>query len=606
MKKLVTGEGFNPSLPQSFSMEIALVLGLLIVALALFATEKLPVDIVTLLLLVTLVLSGVLTVPEAFSGFSDPIIVVLASIFVIGGAMRETGLLEMIGARLLRVVSAHPARLLPAMMTSVAAISAFMNNTTVTAMFAGPLTGLAKRAGISPSKILMPLAFASILGGTCTLIGTSTNVAVSGYIARHGLAPVGLFEITPIGLVIVAVGLLYMTFFGERLLPDRAAEDAVDDYNIREYLSEIVVLEGSPLAGQNALDSDLSILHFQVLKVIRSGAEFRPDPRDVLRVGDVVIVAGKVENLVKVSRIEGIELHSAVAFAEQDLEPGDTRVAEVLVTPLSKLGGRTLRETDFRHRYGLAVLALYRRGQALHEALGNITLRTGDLLLVQGSQDRLEALQHSLDLAVLEQVREAPGGSRRGWIVLAAFLAAVALSGINLVPLPVAVLCAALVIVLFKCLPMDQIYQSIDFRLLVLIGGMTAFGVAMEKTGAAALLADWTIHLMSPLGAHGVLGGFFILTVILTQPMSNAAAALVVLPVALKAAAQLGLNERTFAIAIMLAASVSLVTPFEPSCVIVYGPGKYRFNDFLKVGGLLTLLLLMVLLVLIPMFWPLV
>ena len=587
------------------TFQIALVLALLVTAVALFATERISVDIITFMLLITLVVSGILTPQEAFEGFSNDIIIILGSIFVISGALQETGVLDVLGARMMKLAGTNPSRLLLLLMSTTAGISAFMNNTTVTAMFVPPTVGIARRMSLSPSRLLMPLAFASILGGTCTLIGTSANVAVSGYIKNSGMAELGMFEITPIGLVIVVVGIAYMMLVGRHLLPDHREASLTANYAMREYVSEIIVLPDSPLIGQKSYDSDLSVLEFQILKIIRGADELLPGRNVRLAEGDTLLVEGKADTLMKVKKIEGIEIKPEFALGDLDLQTGQMRIAEVLLTPQSELHGRTLKEANFRQYYGLTVLAIYRHGQSLREQVSDTVLRVGDLLLVQGEDARIAALRAQPGLSLLGEVSEPLYHPRKGLLTILVFGAAVILGGLELVPLSIAFLSAAVLTILMRCISVERAYEFIDWRLLVLIGGMTAFGSAMVKTGAAAYVATLIVQGFAPLGILAILGGFFLLTTALTQAMSNAAAALVMLPVAISSAQQLGANERTFAIGIMLAASASFVTPFEPSCILVYGPGKYRFFDFVKVGLGLTLVLTITILTLIQLFWPL-
>lgn len=585
--------------------EIAYVLGLLVVAVVLFATEKVSVDITTLLLLIGLTASGLLTPEEAFRGFSNDIIIILGSIFVISGALQETGVLDVVGQRLLKVASNSANRLLLLVMGAASAVSGFMNNTTVTAMLQPPVIGIARRASISPSKLLMPLAFGSILGGTCTLIGTSTNVAVSGYIKEAGLTPVGLFETTPVGIVLVVVGLAYMLFVGQKLLPTHNDAGLTADYSIREYLSEIIVLQNSPLVGQGSFESDLSILEFRILKIIREDRHLLPSSRILIEAGDTLLVEGKVADLMKVKKIEGIEIKPEAELGDLALQSSAFRVAEVLIAPQSELVGRTLKESNFRQFYGLTVLAIYRHGQSLRDQVGSTTLRVGDLLLVQGPAERIEGLRQHPGLSILEEVAQPLYHPRRGLLTVGVFLAAVIAGGFGWLPLSIAFLCAAVIAILARCITVERAYEFIDWRLLILIGGMTAFGIAMDKTGAAKFLAELIVGGLQPLGIMAVLVGFFVLTIVLTQPMSNAAAALVVLPVAMQTATLLGADPRTFAIGIMLAASVSFITPFEPSCILVYGPGKYRFADFVKVGAGMTFVLTIVVIIMLPLLWPL-
>jgi di/tricarboxylate transporter len=586
-------------------MQIAIVLGLLLLAIVLFAMESISVDIITMLLLITLVVTGVLTPIEAFAGFSDDIIIILGSIFVISGALQRTGIVDALGARLSMIAGNNANRLLLTIMTTVSGISAFMNNTTTTAIFVPAVMGVAKRARVSPSKLMMPLAYASVLGGTCTLIGTSTNVAVSGYIVKSGMEPLGLFEFTPIGLIIVGVGIAYMAIIGKRLLPDHKEEALAEEYAIREYMTEVIVVPNSHLIGQKIFESDLAKLEFRILAVIRGEKKLLPFAQMNIEKDDILLVEGKIEDLMKIKDTAGIEIKPEVSMRDLDIPNENITIAEVMVTPRSDLIDRTLKETNFRLRYGLVALAIYRHGHSLREKVGRIKLRMGDLLLVQGPTDRLEALRRDPNLWVLEEFNPSLYRRKNGLFTILFFVSAIIVGGLGWLPLSIAFLAAAVLTVLSRSITVEEAYEFIDWRLIILIAGMTAFGVAMQKTGAAEFLAKWIVFYLEPYGVTVIMAGFFILTIILTQPMSNAAAALVVLPIALNTAERLGVNQRTFAIAIMLAASISFIAPFEPSSILVYGPGKYKFMDFVKTGMGLTLILLVVVLFLIPLFWPL-
>ncbi|MGC1479132.1 MAG: SLC13 family permease [Chthoniobacterales bacterium] len=584
-------------------LEIAIVLGLLAAGVILFSLEKYSVDVITLLLLLGLLLTGILTPAEAFAGFSSDILIILASIFVISGALQETGVLDTASDWLARFAGNSPRRLFAAIMILPAGLSGFMNNTTVTAMFVPPVVGLARRAKMSPSRLLMPLAFASILGGTCTLIGTSTNVAVSGYIQKIGLEPVGLFEITPIGLIITGIGLTFLFVTRSSLIPDRSGQELTDDYDLRAYLSEVTVLPDSPLIGQMPLESDLGLLEFRILRSTRNDTPLDAHSAPPIAAEDILLIEGSARNLLKIQTIEG------VAFVGQrslrTISSTNSRVVEAVVPPRSKLVGQTLEEAAFRPQFGTVVLAIYRRGRSISETLPATRIVSGDVLLLQGPNERIDALRDADQLSILGELSAAPSDRRSGLIALGAFAMAILAAAFGWTALPTAFLAAALVVVLARCITIEKAYTIIDWRLLILIGGMTAFGTAMQTSGTAALLAQGVLATLSPLGILAVLAGFFVLTILLTQPMSNAAAALVVLPVALEAAQAIGANERTFAIAVMLAASISFITPFEPSCVLVYGPGKYRFGDFVRAGGWLTVILAVVVITLIPVFWPL-
>ncbi len=588
-------------------MEAWIVIGLLVVAVVAFATEKISVDLVTLGLLCVLVLSGILRVDQAFGGFGDRVIILLAAIFVIGAALRETGVLDALGGTLAACLGGRPIWLMAVLMTVVAGVSAFMNNTTVTAVFVGPVIGLARKVKIPPSRLLMPLAFASILGGTCTLIGTSTNVAVSGAMTKLGMQPLGMFEFTQIGIVTVVVGILYMAFIGSKMVPERDGADGRANDMMRQYLAEVVILPNSPLIGQKAFDSDFSALEFQVMKLRREGVMLDANPHELFVEGDIVLVAGKVENLIKVKKIEGIDILEDVALRSAGVNTKNAQVAEVVLTPRSGFVGQSMRESNFRQRTGLSVMALMRGDAPLLHHMGDEKLQAGDLLLLQGPAERFRAFEEAGEMVLISQHQFSVETRRKGFILLAAFVLAVAVSSIwpAYVPETIAFVMVALMAVFMRCIKLETAYGNIDWRLLILIGGMMAFGEAMKASGAAEMIAEAVTSVMAPFGVFGVFAGFCVLTVVLTQPMSNAAAALVVLPVALEAAATMDASQRAFAIGVMLSASVSVLTPFEPSCILVYGPGKYRFSDFIKVGGGMTLAMLIVVMAMVPLIWPL-
>ena len=621
--------------------DIGIVLGLLVVAVGLFATRALPVDLVTIFLLLALVLTGILEPTEAFAGFSSQIIIILGSIFVINGALLEGRVIDLLSAWLLRVAGGSVNKLQLTTMSVVGGLSGFMNNTAVTSLFIGPTMSIARKLKISPSKLLMPVCFASILGGTCTLIGTSTNVAVSGELAKQYKTdvdewkanggtdwngdgtidsddylqyaeannlkiykPLGLFEITPVGLLIMGVGIAYLMFFGRRLLPDYPDESLAEGFNIREYHSEIVVMPGSRLIGQRVFESSLAEMEFRIVKVLRKKRSFVPNTRSVIEEGDVLLVSGSMEDLMAVKDASGIEIHAETKLEDEALQTDDVKIAELLITPKSTLIRRTLKEANFRQRFGLAVLAIYRHGQSLGRKLGVIRLRAGDLLLVQGSEERLLSLEHGTNLLRLDAT-EAPSSDRRqkGFRALAFFAVAVIAGGLGLAPLPICFLSAAALTVATRCITMQKVYEVIDWRVLIVIGGMTAFGAAMRESGTAEWLAV-VIQSVSE-NPRTVLAGFILLTMLLTQTMSNAAAALVVLPVAMQTAGTLGVSGQTFAIAVMLGASSSFIAPFEPACILVSGPGKYRFTDYLKAGLGLTLIMGFLVWLMVPLVWGL-
>jgi di/tricarboxylate transporter len=602
---------------------IAITLILLLVALVLFASEKLPVDVIGIILVIGLVMTGVLTVQEGLSGFGDNVIIIIGGLFILTGGLIKTGLVDLIGRRLYRIAGDNEF-LLTALIMTVAAISAsVLKNTTTTAMFVPVVIGLASRAKIPPSKLLMPLAFGAILGGSCTLIGTSTNLAVSSALARYTadpnitetvknqLVPFSMFELTPVGIIMVAVGLIYMLFVGRKLLPARGGEDSLtEQYNIREYISELLVLDNSHLVGKTLGEANINLeLDLTVLGIIRGGVQrIAPRPHERIEAGDLLIVEGKLADILNIKSEAGLEIKPDFKLNDRVLEGGSVELFEIMVMRDSSLVGRTLKTSRFRQKYDLTVLAINRHGENFLEKMSSVNLKFGDVLLVQGNLKSIEPHVSDGEVMVLDDVSSGSMRTEKRKWAIAAFGLFLALSLSKIVtgyeiPLAIAVLLGVLLLLATKTLRHSELYSLIDFRLLVLIACMMSFGIAMEKTGTDKYLAGLIVQYFEQYGALAVLAGFFVLTVALTQPMSNQAAALVVLPVAVKTAMALGLNPRTFAIAITYAASFSFITPLEPACVLVYTPGRYKFMDFVRIGSILTILVFIVAIFLVPVFW---
>lgn len=591
-------------------MEIGLVIGLLALAIVLFATEKISVDIVTIFLLIILVLTGIITTKEAFAAFSSDFIIMLASIFVITAAIERSGVMDLLSEYISRTKTAQALGVVFWMMPFTAFLSAFMNNTSLTALLIPPLLSIAKRSGVSASKLLMPMAFANIVGGTCTIIGTSTNIAVNGYLAEHGFDTLNLFDIAPIGLVMLACFMVYMLTIGRLLLPDRVTEKLTDSFKVREYMSEVKVLENSILIGQNVFHSTLANTGFSILGIIRGNRKFYPGRNSTFKEDDLVLVKGNIESLISLKAKNGIDIMADTleVFYDEDEESVNhdpIRLVEVLIPGNSELVGKTVKSSDFRNRYGLVVVAIHRAGKRFSQKIGSTTLQVGDVLLVQGPAEKISDFHDQQNLVFLKEQALNPSRVKKGFMAIGLFIVAILLSSFDILSLEIAFLSAALGTVLLNITTPEEAYHHINWKMLVLIAGMSAFATAMTNSGADVFISQHFISLFDGLGPMGIMAGFMIITVLLTQPMSNAAAALVVLPVAMTTAQSMNVNPVTFAVAIMLSASISIITPFEPSCILIYAPGKYRFFDFIKVGGLLTLILMAVIFFMVPMFWPL-
>ena len=587
--------------------QVAIVLALLVVALVLFSTERIPIEVVAILLVMALVLTNTLTAGEAFAGFGNDIVITIAGLFILTGGLARTGVIDLVGRRLHRTAGDSEFRIVALIMFAAAFCAAVMKNTTTTAMFLPVVLGIAARRNMSPSKLLMPLAFGAILGGTCTLIGTSTNLAVSGALPRYGIQPFTMFELTRVGVIIVGVGMVYMLLVGRRLLPRRkSAESLTEQYHVRQYMTEVIVLDDSPLISKSLAEARIGDeLDLTVLGILRGEqSRIAPNPMERIRADDLLLVQGRVEYILKVKAEAGIEIKSDFELNDSFLESKDTELFEAMVPRGSDFIGRTLKRLDLRKRYGVVILAIDRHGVDLLSKISRVRLRFGDVLLIQANREQVERLAADGQILLLEEISEKQARpEKRRWALLA-FVVFLFFSLTHLVPLPIAVLLGVMILLASQSLRMSEIYEIIDWRLLILIACMISFGVAMEKTRADQYLADLIVRGTGQYGPVAVLAGFFLMTVALTQPMSNQAAALVMLPIAVKTALALGLNPRTFAVTVTYAASCSFLTPLEPACVLVYTPGHYRFLDFVKVGSILTVAVFAIVVWLVPVFWP--
>ena len=589
--------------------QIVIVLSLLFVALVLFAIERIPIEIVSIMLVMALVLTNTLTVTEAFAGFGNDISITIAGLFILTGGLAKTGVVDVVGRRLHRLAGDSEFRITALIMVAAALCAAVMKNTTTTAMFLPVVLGIAARRHISPSKLLIPLAFGAILGGTCTLIGTSTNLAVSGALQRYVMQPFSMFELCKVGVPIVGVGMLYMLLLGLRLLPRReSAKSLTEQYHVRQYMTEVIVLDDSPLIGKTLAEARISDeMDLTVLGILRGAKQYRvaPHSHEQIKADDLLLVQGRVEDILRVKSEAGIEIKPDFTLSDAQLEGADVELFEAMVPKGSHFIGRSLKRLQFQRRYELVVLAINRHGVNLLSKLSTVKIRFGDVLLIQGNRVQVENLAADDQILLLEEISERQARpAKRRWALLA-FGVFLFFSVTHLVPLPIAVLFGVLILLGSRSLRTVEIYEMIEWRLIILIACMISFGLAMEKSGADQYLADLIIRGTGHYGPTAVLAGFFIMTVALTQPMSNQAAALVMLPIATKSALALGLNPRTFAVAVTYAASCSFLTPLEPACVLVYTPGRYRFFDFVKVGSILTIVVFVIVMWLVPIFWPL-
>jgi di/tricarboxylate transporter len=452
----------------------------------------------------------------------------------------------------------------------------------------------------------MPLAFASVLAGSITLISTSTNIIASSLLTKYGLAPIGMFELTLVGVPIAIVGVLYMLIVGRHLVPDRIPTKDTEDFTVHLYVTELLILPESPLSEktleQAALGRDLDL---KVLKILRDEPPHpKPQADTTLKEGDILLVEGERENVLQVKEMSGIEIRADVEFSNPNQQPGKVSLTEVILTPGSPLVGRTLQGLRFREAYELQVLAINRHGETLKHKMSHIRLATGDVLVVQGDRAQIAALGKRGIFRVLSTIDEKKPNGKRAPTAIAIFVGALAAATFGLVSLPVAALLGTLLVFVTRCITPEEAYSRINWRVLILIASMLGLGEAMEATGTAQYLAGLVTQLVGNSSPIVILTGFFVMAVLLTQPMGDQAASVVILPVAIRTALQLGLNPRTFAMMIAVTSTCSLLTPLEPACLLVYGPGHYRFLDYVKVGLGTAVLIYIIAIVMVPLLWP--
>jgi len=596
---------------------IAALLSILLVAIVLMATERLRADVVALLVAIALTLTGLIQPTDTFSGFSRSAVVTIMAIFVLTGGLARTGVTRAAGRALLRIAGSSEVRLVAVTMLGGAAFSLFMNNIAAAAMLLPGVMDAARRARISPSKLLMPLAFATILGGMATLL-TTANILVSTALRDSGLNAFRLLDFAPVGVPIVVAGTLYIVLAGRRLLPERhpleqlglvrhLRAELTELYSLQERLSEVRVHADSPLVGKCIGESGIGEkLGLSIMAIIRNThVLLAPKPDQGLHANDLLVVAGRMERVLQLAEL-GVRLESELSW-HGDLWSDEVGLVEVLVAPRSRSVGQTLRELHFREKFGLTAVALWREGRSIRTDLGKLPLRFGDALLLHGPRDRVRVLQREADFIVLQQGDDDNVRPRKMWWALGIMLVALGLAAANVLPIAEAAMAGALTMVLTGCLTMDEAYQAIEWRAIFLIAGMLPVSIAMNSTGAAEYIGQWLVGGLAPWGPLALMAGLFLVTMLLTQLMPGQVTAVVLAPIAISAARKFGMNPYALAMAVALGTSMAFLTPLgHPVNILVMGTGGYKFGDYFKVGAPMSVLLFLIVLLLLPVFWPLV
>jgi len=586
-------------------MEIALVLAILVGAVILFISEKYPIDLVAFMVAGSLLLFGLVTPDEGISGFSNQATVTVAAMFVLSSGLQKTGAVAAVGRLLVRLGRNH-FLVLVLIMATVGIISAFINNTAAVAVFLPLVLAVANKRKIAASRLLIPLSFASQFGGVCTLIGTSTNLLVSAISAQAGFGAFSMFEFSRLGLIMFVAGFFYFLLFGRWLLPDRQVQELTATYELGKYITELRVMSDSPLIGKTVMESNLGTDHdVTILKMLDEDRKIWVPYRQRLREGSVLLARGSLKELMSLKETAKLELQAEFKLRDASLQDEEMVLVQTLVSPQSQLIGRTLKNIYFRHRYNALALAIHRRGALLREQLNAVRMELGDALLVMVAKKDIDELRSTDDLIILGEVQEPSLHRRKVPIALATVAAVVGLAATGALPILVSAILGCVIMVLSRCISLEEAYKAVDWKVIFLLAGILPLGIAMEKTGAAAWLASHAIGLAGGLGPIAVLSALYLLTAILTEGMSNNAAAVLLAPIAIATAMQLGIDPKPLLMAVTFAASTSFATPIGyQTNAMVYNVGGYKYTDFLKVGVPLNLIFWVLATIFIPVFWP--
>ena len=591
--------------------QIALTLAIIVGALIIFGTEKLRVDVVALLVLLTVGLTGLVGPKEVFAGFSNSAVITVWAVYIVSGGLFKTGVADILGKFIYRLSGGNEIRLVAVIMLTCGLMSAFMNNVGATAMLLPAVVSVAKQTKIPVSKLLIPLSFSSLMGGGLTLIGTPANILATNIVSDNGLPTFGFFDFTLIGLVVFVTGILYMIFIGRHLLPVRQppGSDQVTG-QLRTYISEVRVLPDGKLAGCTLLESNLGADYdLTVVAIVRSNKNLKVLERNtVIQSDDILLLEGSAENLLRAREELGLATaNESKRHAELDkLSQEDMGIVEATLAPRSSMVGRSLRSLNFRERYGFTVLAVRRQGEIITKRLRSVRLQFGDDLLLQGPRRRLPALQEKGEFLVLEPLEIPESRSRKMPIAIGLMLLVIGLVLFAGLEISLAMVLGAVGMVITRCLSMDEAYESIDWRTVFLVAGMLPLGAAMESTGAAQYIADLLLGSIGSWGPLAALAGIYLLAALITQPMSNAAAMVLVVPIALDTALSLGANHLTFTLAVIIGGVTSFLTPVgHKANVLVFGPGGYKFFDYARVGALLTVSIFITTMIFLPIIFPL-
>lgn len=572
-----------------------------------FITERLHVEVVALSAVAFLLVVGVLKIDDVLASLSNPAPFTVICMFVLSAALERTGVIDGLGEHVARIARLSPAVAVAVLMSGVAMLSAFINNTPIVVVLTPLVIAFAHSLGEPASRFLIPLSYAAVMGGSATLIGTSTNLVVDGVASRLGLEPFSIFEITWVGLPAACVGILYMATVGRRLLPARdTLYELLPDPNRRQFLAEVLVPLGSPLVGRTLEETGLAKkLGVRVIDVLREdrplGSQATTTP---LAPGDRILLRTQASNLLELRNQGDVVLGSDGAHALEPISAHQTVLMEGIVGPNSRWVGRKVSSLNLQRRFGVTICAIHRQNENLRGNFDDTRLQFGDTLLLEGPPEAFRQLFDDQFLIGLNAPTVRPFRRDRQWVALAAIAGVVLGSTLGIASIAALALIAVVVVILAGCLEPEDAYQSISWSVVVMIYGMLALGQAMETTGAAAMLVDALVDVVGNLGPWGVLACVYFTTVAVTEVMSNNATGILMTPIAVNIAHQLGVDPRPFVVAVMMAASNGYATPIGyQTNTFVYAAGNYRFRDFVVVGLPLDIVIGIAVVLVIPMVW---
>ena len=579
---------------------------MLLLTVILFVTDRVRTDIVGLMIVVVLGALGILEPKTLLLGFSNEALVTIAAMFVLSAALMRSGLVRALGGKLAEFSRGSPVRFMVMALSAVCFMSAFINNTPVVVVFIPAVLTVCARLGASPSKFLMPISFASMLGGSCTLIGTSSNILIASYAAGIDFE-VGMFEFTGVGVVIVLVGMSYLLLFSWRLLPNHTTiASTLSADEAKEYITQVSLGPDSDLIGKNLAETPLASAGIKVAELIRGDRVQRLEAEMPLIEGDVLLIRGELNKILELDRQHSISITPDLQEDGSEVKRVEMTLFELMVAPESPLIGQSCRQLGLRQRFDVSVFALQRRGRHHQREIADLELKMGDILLVRGSSEALENLRRKNEFILLEGVHDEVIEPHKAPLALGTILLVVLLAATGLAPISVLALGGAAFLVISGVLTARDAYSSIDWSVLVLIAGMIALGTAMDQTGALEIAAEQLYMVTGGWGPNATLWVFYFMAAVLSLLILNKPAAVLCAPLGIELADKLGCNPEPFIMAVAFAASTAMATPMGyQTNLLVYGPGGYNYRDFVFFGLPLNILVGVVACLLIPVIWPL-